>query len=74
MLLSEMAASRWSFRQSPDLSDDMKKLAQELLDFDYQSHAGDRVMGLLCAVQTLRDIEAKPKRRGVIRQLNLLAR
>jgi hypothetical protein len=63
MLLSEMNASRWSFRQSPSLSDDMKKLVQELLDFDYQSHAGDRVMGLLCAVQTLRDIEAKPKRR-----------
>jgi hypothetical protein len=75
MLLSEMGASRWSFRQSPHLSVDQKALAQELLDFDFQSHAGDRAMGLLCAVQVLRDIESKPPRpRGVIRRLDITSR
>ncbi len=60
MLLSELVASRWSFRQSGALHPEMAKLAQELCAFDYQSHAGDRVMALFAAVQAIRDIEAKP--------------
>jgi len=66
MLVSEFAASRWSFRQPGTLPEPMRLLAQELRNFSYEEHCGDRAAAFFVAIEAIRQLESKPRPKGKV--------
>ncbi len=62
MLHAEMSAARWCFRPADGrITDEMRALADGLVNFSPAEHCDDRVAALLVAVEQVRAHENRPK-------------
>jgi len=44
----------------------MRLLAEELRDFSYEEHMGDRAAAFFVAIEAIRQLESKPRIKGKI--------